>query len=519
MFPLTVAVLLGFASKVNTAEFPAHFRFGVGTSAYQIEGGWNADGKGESVWDRLVHSCPGSIQDGGTGDTACDSYHQWRRDVQMVQELGVDIYRFSIAWSRVLPTGKRDSLNRLGINYYNGLIDELLRNGITPMVTLLHMDLPQALQDLGGWMNSDIVRYFSEYADVVFAAFGDRVPLWTTINEPAHYCMSGELIADPFDSGISEYRCVHNLVKAHAEAVHLYRERYQSLRNGSIGISLGGMWLEPESDSLDDREASEWGLQFEMGWIAHPIFVGDYPQVMKDRVALMSAEQGATQSRLPVFSEEEMYRIKGTADFLGLNAYTSSLVKKNGLNNPAEHKVPSHDHDSGIMIGVDPSWTSTEAPWIKVVPEGLRKLLNWIRLEYGNPPVWITENGVATVIGTVDDRRVDYLNGYLGATLDAIQDGCNVRGYLAWSLMDNFEWNFGYTLKFGLFHVDFDSPNRTRHAKMSAKVYRNIVQTRQFDDRYRPKPDVVIPHVSRAASIFWAGLVIVAFAGIYQYCL
>ncbi|KAL1376185.1 hypothetical protein pipiens_004483 [Culex pipiens pipiens] len=457
------------------------FRFGVGTAAYQIEGGWNADGKGESTWDRLTHQRAELIADGSSGDVACDSYHQWRRDVQMVKELGVDVYRFSLSWSRILPNGTVDFVNQPGIEYYSSLVDELLANGITPMVTLYHFELPQALQDLGGWQNPIIVERFRDFADVVFERLGDRVKHWITFNEPAYFCESEVIMLEEFEPGVSNYICGHHLLQAHAEAVRLYRDSYKPLQHGTIGISLASMWYQPRSDSLDDLEASQWAMQFNLGWFAHPIFStdGDYPQIMRDRVG----------SRLPKFSDEEIASIRGSADFFGLNFYSAKLVSKNPDQNPAN---PSFDHDTGVLTAVDPSWAATES-WILVVPSGMRSILNWVRLEYGNPPLWITENGVGTKPGTVDDQRVDFHNAYLNSLLDALGDGCDVKGYLAWTLMDNFEWTAGYTQKFGFYHVDFGSENRTRYAKMSAKVYRNIVRTRKIDPEYRPLPDVIIP--------------------------
>uniref|UniRef100_A0A8D8CG53 Lactase-phlorizin hydrolase n=2 Tax=Culex pipiens TaxID=7175 RepID=A0A8D8CG53_CULPI len=226
----------------------------------------------------------------------------------------------------------------------------------------------------------------------------------------------------------------------------------------------------------------------QLGWFAHPIFStnGDYPQIMKDRVG----------SRLPKFSDEEIASIRGSADFFGLNFYSAKLVSKNPDQNPAN--PPSFDHDTGVLTSVDPSWAATES-WILVVPSGMRSILNWVRLEYGNPPLWITENGVGTKPGTVDDQRVDFHNAYLNSLLDALGDGCDVKGYLAWTLMDNFEWTAGYTQKFGFYHVDFGSENRTRYAKMSAKVYQNIVRTRRIDPEYRPLPDVIIPSKANAS--------------------
>uniref|UniRef100_A0A1I8PM40 Cytosolic beta-glucosidase n=2 Tax=Stomoxys calcitrans TaxID=35570 RepID=A0A1I8PM40_STOCA len=473
-------------------HFPKDFLWGVGSSSYQIEGGWNADDKGESIWDFMTHNYPEKIYDKSNGDISCDSYHQWRRDVQMVRELNVKTYRFSISWVRIMPEGHMNKVSTAGIKYYSALIDELLHYNITPMVTMYHWELPQRLQELGGWTNPEIIPLFKDYARLLLEMYGDRVKLWTTINEPYHVCEHSygvDYLAPAYNyPGIPSYLCGHNLLKAHAEVVHMYRNEYKKRQGGRMGITLDVSWQEPKTDSPKDHEASQRGMEFYLGWFAHPIFSshGNYPAIMIDRIRSLSREQGFTRSRLPEFTKEEIQRIRGTSDFFGINTYTSMLVTSNDHNNSAKFPIPSFNHDMGVVETQDPSWKGSGSVWLKVFPKGMYNMLMWIKKEYNNPPMIITENGVSDRGGLEDYARVDYYNMYLSSVLDALEDGANVEGYVAWSLMDSYEWKAGFSEKFGLYHVDFNDAQRKRTPKISARVYSRICKTNRIDWSYRP---------------------------------
>ncbi|XP_077298459.1 myrosinase 1-like [Arctopsyche grandis] len=469
--------------KGEVRKFPDTLSFGVATAAYQIEGGWNASDKGENIWDRFTHTTD-TIKDRSNGDVACDSYNQHKRDVEMLKELGVDFYRFSISWSRILPEGFSNRLSQDGIAYYDSLINDLIQANITPSITLYHWDLPQNLQDLGGWANPLMVDYFIDFAEVAFEAFGDRVKTWITFNEPWVVCIEGYggVTKAPAlgISGIAEYMCAHTILKAHAKAYHLYDEVYRPIQNGRIGMSLNAGWDEPATQSPADIEAAQRNTQFNLGWYAHPVFSreGDYPQVMKDRVAQKSLEQGYSRSRLPEFTPEEIAYIRGTYDFFGLNHYTTTLVRMPTMRSIA--KANFWD-DVGTEGFPDPSWPGSASSWLKVVPWGFRKLLNWINENYNNPEIMVFENGFSDRDNKDDVDRISYYNGYLNALMDAIEDGCNVSIYTAWSLMDNFEWLEGYTERFGLYYVDFNDPRRPRTPKASALYYKSVLDSRTIE--------------------------------------
>nr|XP_054761767.1 cytosolic beta-glucosidase-like [Lytechinus pictus] len=468
--------------------FPEGFIWGVGSSAYQIEGAWDEDGKGPSIWDTFSHT-PGKIQNDANGDVACDSYHRYAEDISLISGLGVTHYRFSISWSRIFPNGFVDEVNPAGLQYYHRVIDALLVANIQPAVTLYHFDLPQRLQDLGGWQNEMMMVYFNDYADFCFKEFGSKVKMWFTINQALCESELGyEVGIFPPGSthpGYGVYRVIHTMLKAHGRAWHTYDRKYRKEQGGVISINIEGLWFEPLTEARADADAAERARQLRIGLVANPIFGnGDYPAVIKDYVGNRSLAQGLTASRLPSFTEEEKRLLEGTADFYALNHYTSLYVKHK---NPSEMKIPSIDDDIGVELSQDDAWPQASLSWLKIVPWGMRRVLAWIKETYGDVPIYITENGVSessSPRNLNDDVRSKYLRAYLNEALKAHHlDGVNLRGYFAWSLIDNFEWVEGYDARFGLHHVDFTDPQRPRTAKTSAKTYAAIVN----DNGFKPK--------------------------------
>jgi beta-glucosidase len=456
-------------------KFPQGFTWGCATASYQIEGAWLEGGKGLSIWDAFSHT-PGKILHGHTGDVACDHFHRYKEDVALMAEMGLPAYRFSISWPRIQPTGYGKP-NPQGIRFYSDLIDELLKRNITPWVTLYHWDLPLALQlECDGWLSPQIAGFFRDYSDICFSHFGDRVKNWITFNEPWVTAILGYgqgFLAPGRVSRSEPYLAAHQMLRSHGRAVDLYRNTYHR-QNGSIGMTNNCDWREPKTESEMDRAAAQRALEFFLGWFADPIYFGDYPEVMRRRV----------NDRLPKFDSRDHQLIKGSNDYFGLNHYTTMVV------NDAQGKSCGHDiysnagiaEDQDIQLSHDRGWEKTDTGW-GVVPWGCRKLLRWIDARYGRPDIVITENGCAfddpIVNGVVDDpRRVDFLRGYLTECHKAIQDGVRLKGYFLWSFMDNFEWASGYTKRFGIHYVDFESGRRV--PKSSAAWYKKLIQNNGF---------------------------------------
>lgn len=454
--------------------FPENFVWGSATAAYQIEGAHNADGKGASIWDAFC-TIPGHIQNGDDGTVACDHYHRFREDIALMKGLGLKAYRLSISWPRVIPTGQvKKGVNEAGIRFYSDLIDALLEAGITPWVTLYHWDLPLDLQMAhDGWLNADIAGHFADYARLCFERFGDRVKHWITLNEPWVVSILGYgqgIFAPGRTSNSEPYLAAHNLIRAHAYAVEVYRKEFAA-QKGQIGITNNCDWREPLTDKPEDIAAAQRSLDFFIGWFAEPIFgSGDYPQTMRERVA----------ERLPVFSAQDKVLIQGSSDFFGLNSYTTMYAaEETGPSGPANvHGNGGLSEDQHVALSVAPEWSKTDMDWA-VVPWGLRKLLEYLYEKYRTPVV-VTENGCAygdgpDAAGVVNDtRRIDFYAGYLKCCHEAIANGVDLRGYFAWSLMDNFEWAKGYSMRFGLVHVDYQTLKRT--PKASAHWYGEVAK-------------------------------------------
>jgi beta-glucosidase len=441
--------------STNPIRFPDGFLWGCATSAYQIEGSPLADGAGPSIWHRFVHT-PGRVTDGDTGDVACDHYRRFDSDVDLMQSLDLNAYRFSIAWGRVLPEGT-GRVNPAGLGFYERLVDRLLAKGIQPMATLYHWDLPAALDDRGGWLNRDSAHWFAEYADVVFRRLDDRVKFWATLNEPWVVTDGGYMhgtLAPGHRSAYEAAIVAHNLMRAHGSAVQAYR----AAGRNKIGLVVNIEPKYPASQSAADLAATRRAEAYMNRQFLEPALLGTYPQELADVYA----------DAWPNWPAQDFDQIKQPIDYLGVNYYTRAVVQADPHSwplraSPVRQKQHAH----------------TETGW-EVFPQALTDTLLWIKNRYGNLPLYIMENGAAfydppQVDGPVleDPLRVDYLRKHIRAVHTAMQQGADIRGYFVWSLLDNLEWAYGFSKRFGIVHVNYQTLQRT--PKNSAHFYRKII--------------------------------------------
>lgn len=437
--------------------FPSSFYWGAATSSYQVEGAAREDGRGECIWTRLSHT-PGKVRDDHHGDVACDHYHRYAEDVALMQSLALNAYRFSISWPRVIPAGVGAS-NPAGLDFYDRLIDRLLEAGITPFVTLYHWDLPQALQDKGGWANADMPQWFADYTDLVTRRYGDRVRHWTTLNEPYVVAFVGHYEgrhAPGIRDLVLAYRVAHHTLLSHGQAVPVIR---RNVPQADVSIVLDIWPAHPHSDAPQDRAAAARFDGYHNRWFLDPVFKGHYPQDIVEWVGdkLRGVDDPSAVSAACV-----------PLDSLGINYYTRAVMA---------HE-PTGDFQMRRVLP-DESMPYTSMQW-EVYPDGLHETLTRLHREYGPAALFIAENGSAwdddAPTGDVleDARRVDYLHKHLDAMQRAMADGVPTSAYFAWSLLDNFEWAHGYHQRFGIVHVDFETLKRT--PKRTALAYRDFIR-------------------------------------------
>ncbi|NSW78337.1 MAG: beta-glucosidase [Chthonomonadetes bacterium] len=439
---------------MSVIRFPEGFLWGVATASYQIEGSPLADGAGASIWHRFSHT-PGTTHNGDTGDVACDHYRRWRDDVNMMREMGLKAYRFSISWPRILPEGK-GAINPAGLDFYDRLVDALAEAGIEPMVTLYHWDLPGALQDLGGWANREVVNWFADYAQVVAMRLGDRVRLWATLNEPWVFTFLGYVFGQ-HAPGMRDLwaglRAMHHCLLAHGEAVARLRSVLSD--SAQVGIVLNLSPQHPASDSEEDKAAAERIHTMNNALFVEPVLKGRYPALAEQMVHFA----------WPPIQSGDMERIAQPIDFIGINYYSRGIVKH------AEHGY------LGVQHVENREALHTEMGW-EVYPDGLYEILQWVHSEAPRLSLYVTENGAAfrdeVQDGRVaDGQRLEYLRQHFLSAHRAIQSGVPLKGYFVWSLMDNFEWAFGYSKRFGIVYVDYATQERIW--KDSARWYQQVI--------------------------------------------
>lgn len=451
--------------------FPEGFLWGVATSAQQVEGGAREDGRGESIWDRFA-AIPGKIADGSHPGIACDHYHLWREDIEIMRQLGLGAYRFSISWPRVLPQG-RGFANRAGLDFYDALVDGLLEAGIRPFPTLYHWDLPEALQDRGGWSDRDTAAAFAHYAAVVAGRLGDRVKCWTTHNEPwcaatlgheeGHHAPGHR---DPAEA----LRVAHHLLLSHGWAAEAIR---REVADAEVGIVLIHTPVHAATDCAADRDAARWFDGFFNRWYLDPVFRGSYPA---DAVADRVARGHLTGPEMPFVAAGDLAAISQPLEFLGLNYYSRVVMRADADGRP-------------VAVPPAPAGELTDMGW-EVYPRGLQESLLRVHRDYAPRKIFITENGAAyddpaDAAGRIaDTRRIAYLRAHLQAAHGALTQGVPLAGYFLWSLLDNFEWGYGYGMRFGLFAVD--PQTRRRMPKDSAHWYRDIVAANAVDEATSP---------------------------------
>ncbi len=436
-------------------KFPHNFLWGAATAAYQIEGAWNEDGKGESIWDRFAHTS-GKIANGDTSDVACDHYRRMEEDVALMRRIGLKAYRFSTAWTRVLPEG-RGRANLKGLDFYDRLVDSLCAANIEPFLTLYHWDLPQALEDKGGWENRDTCYAFADYAALMVKRLGDRVRFWMTLNEPSVVAVVGYLLGEHApgkQDANAALQVAHHLMVAHGLGVQAIRAADS---NAQTGLALNQWMTDPASDSPEDLAAAEAFWNFNEAHYLDAIFKGHYPPALHD----------AMSQNMPAVQSGDMALIAQRLDFLGINYYSRHVVGAAGR----LEKIAGAEY--------------TEMGW-EVCAPALRRLLVKLNREYRLPPIYITENGAAFkdeigADGKIHDaRRLDYLKQHFIQTRLAMQDGVDVRGYMVWSLMDNFEWGHGYSKRFGLTYVDYATQKRI--LKDSGEWYAETICKNQVEE-------------------------------------